>query len=292
MHPNVFSAEIFGHTLSVPTYGVLVALGFTLGAWLADREARRRWGADAPHARAVLDACFWALVGGLVGARVLFIVTNLPEYAQLCRGDGAPRSAWGALVDCTRVLRFWEGGIVYYGGFLGGLAGVALTARRRGVPLLRLADPLTPALAIGHFFGRLGCYAAGCCFGKPTGIDFGARFPPGSIAFSDLANEGAMGRRAHATPPLHPTQLYEAGGELLVFAALVWVRGRKRADGQVFLAYLVLYPVLRSLVELVRGDAARKFVVPGLVSTSQALSLLVMIGAAVLWLRLRAARPA
>lgn len=286
MHPTIARFSLFGAAAQIPTYGLLVATGFVVGAWLAEREARRR-GEDP---RPILDACFWALVGGLAGSRVLFVATNAAEYWQICRGGAVPRGGWRAFVDCTKALQFWEGGIVYYGGFAGGLAGVVWALRRRHAPFLPAADALAPSLAIGHAFGRLGCYMAGCCFGAPTGGAWGARFPRDAIAFSEMTHDGSLPAGADRTPPIHPTQLYEAAGEIAIFAALLAVRRRKRVHGQVFLAYLAAYPVLRSLIELFRGDAARKFVVPGIVSTSQAISAVVLVAALILWRRLRADR--
>jgi phosphatidylglycerol---prolipoprotein diacylglyceryl transferase len=262
---------------SLHTYGVLIALGFLLGIILAAREARR---VGLEPAR-VLDLCFWILVSGLCGARLLYIVTNLPDYAGLCR-EGVHEGARSALWKCSAVLHIWEGGLVFYGGFLGAMALVLWYVRRHQMGFLRTADLLAPSLAIGHFWGRIGCYAAGCCWGRPCALGWGARFPRGSLVFDDLTARGLMAAGAARTPPLHPTQLYEAGGELAIFFLLLALRRRKRFHGQVLLGYLMLYPVLRSLVEVFRGDAARKFVIPGALSTSQFVSILVMGGAVAL----------
>lgn len=285
MYPKLVEWHLGGHTISLPTYGLLVATGFVVGTWLCERDAKR-CGNDP---RVILDACFWALIGGLVGARLLYVATNARDYWQICRGSGQPRGLLGVFLDCTQPLQFWQGGIVYYGGFVGGALGVWWSSRGR---FLETADMLAPSVAIGHVFGRLGCYFAGCCFGAPTRTPFGARFPRDSIAFSELAHAGTLSPAAVETPPLHPTQLYEAAGELAIFALLLWFRPRKRQNGELLLVYLVTYPLLRIVVEMFRGDTLRKFLLPNLVSTSQAISLVLWIGAWFLYRRLAGAeRP-
>ena len=287
------------HGFALHSYGVLIALGFAVGIVLAVRDARRM----GMREERVLDLCFWVLIAGLVGARILYILTNLPDYVATCREGAASGSGRELLWKCTAVLHIWEGGLVFYGGFFGALVAVLVFARRRSLPFLRTADALAPALAIGHFFGRLGCYAAGCCWGRVCGA-WGARFPRRSLAFEDFAAHGRLAPGQELTPPVHPTQLYEAGGELLLFFLLVLLRRRKRFDGQLFLCYLFVYPLLRGVVEIFRGDAIRKFVLPiptprldrwlglpagepSFLSTSQFLSILVVVGAAALALALR-----
>jgi phosphatidylglycerol:prolipoprotein diacylglycerol transferase len=282
--------------LRVHTYGVAIAFGFFVGIVLASHQAARV-GLDRTR---ILDLCFWILVFGLVGSRLLYVVTAADEYYAMCRDGLASGRVGEILARCTASLHFWEGGLVFYGGMLAALVATFSYAARHHMRLLRTADVLSPSLAIGHFFGRLGCLAAGCCFGKPTVGGAGARFPPGSLAYEDWLGRDALALAGGRTPPLHPTQLYEAGGELAIFFALLAVRHRQRGDGQVFAAYLTLYSLMRMMVEVFRGDAARKFVVeletprlngwlgfpprlPTLISTSQAISITVAAGALALW---------
>ena len=216
------------------------------------------------------DLCFWLLVSSLIGARLVFIATNVPDYVRLCRDEH----------DCSRALRVWEGGLVFYGGFFGALAVAVFYTRRHGMNFWRTADILAPSVALGHFFGRLGCFAAGCCWGaKRTAARSPGRraFPPESLVFQDYAARGALPDCAEVTPPLHPVQLYEAGGELALFFLLSLLGRRKRWDGQVLVAYLLGYALLRFVVELFRGDAVRKFVV-GSISTSQAIAIVAALG--------------
>jgi len=294
MYPEL--VRLFGGGLH--TYGVLIAVGFLLAVVMTARQARRE-GTDPDR---LLDLGFWLLVSGFVGARILFILTDLGYYVGSCRGTGAARTAGQVVWDCTKALHVWEGGVVWYGGFLAALGVGVWILRRRRTKILRTADLIMPAVPLGHFFGRLGCFAAGCCYGKPTASAIGVAFGPKSLAVSDLAD--ALTPGATATMPLHPTQLYEAGGELLIFFWLLWLGRRKRFDGQVLLAYLFIYPLLRTVVEVFRGDAARRYVValatrglngllglppdaPSFLSVSQLISLLVAAGALALWLALR-----
>jgi phosphatidylglycerol---prolipoprotein diacylglyceryl transferase len=297
MRPELF--RLFGGGLH--TYGVLIAVGFLLAVVVTARQAKRE-GTDPDR---LLDLGFWLLLSGFVGARLLFILTDLGYYVGSCRGTGSTRTTGQVIWDCTRALHVWEGGVVWYGGFLAALGVGVWLLHRRKQKILRTADLIMPVVPLGHFFGRLGCFAAGCCYGKPTASAVGVAFGPKSLALSDLADVLPPG--ATATMPLHPTQLYEACGELLIFFWLLWLGRRKRFDGQVLLAYLFIYPILRTLVEVFRGDAARKYVVsvtsrglngllglpadvPSFLSVSQLISLLVAAGALALWLALRRRR--
>ncbi|MBM4318707.1 MAG: prolipoprotein diacylglyceryl transferase, partial [Deltaproteobacteria bacterium] len=172
--------------------------------------------------------------------------------------------------DCWAALRVWEGGLVWYGGLLGALAAIWLfcwgkgalePAARPGRPSLAvLADLFVPAAALGHAFGRLGCFAAGCCWGRPATLPWSVSFPAGSMAWNQQLEQGLIPGWADASLPVHPTQLYEAGGELLIFFfLLVGLRTGQhlRRPGQLAMTWAVLYPLLRSLVELFRADEER-----------------------------------
>jgi phosphatidylglycerol---prolipoprotein diacylglyceryl transferase len=235
--------------LPLHTYGLMIAAAFLLGIFLAQKEARRQ-GLDADR---IGDLAFWILVAALVGSRVYFILVNWDDYF----GDGLGRAL-------PRILAFWEGGLVFYGGFIG----AALTAfwymRKHRMGFLRHADAIIPSVAVGHFLGRIGCFAAGCCWGRVGHGDHAwlARFPPGSLAYQSFAGrhdaEHFLTPDRLTTLPLHPTQLYESLGELgLFFVLVLLVRPRKRFHGEVLGAWLVLYAVLRYVVELFRGDVER-----------------------------------
>jgi phosphatidylglycerol---prolipoprotein diacylglyceryl transferase len=277
LRPVLFTVPLGQHAYAVHTYGVAIAAAFLIAIFVGTRTAARS-GEDPDKVR---DLCFWLLVSSLVGSRLLFLVTNIPDYVRLCREEH----------DCTRALRVWEGGLVFYGGFFAALALAWWYTRRYKMNFWRTADILAPSVALGHFFGRLGCFAAGCCWGAEAhgvALAWAARFPADSLAFQDYAARGALPSGAELTPPLHPVQLYEAGGELALFFALYLLGRRKRWDGQVLVAYLVGYSILRFVVELYRGDAVRKFVFAGL-STSQTIAIAAAaLGVALLAWRRRA----
>lgn len=243
MHPVLVS---FG-SLTVHTYGFMIAVGF-LVAVAAIRRLADREGLDSDR---VLDLTFWSLIVGFVGARLLFVITRWPTFAA----------------DPASIVRVWEGGLVFFGGPIAVLPFVIWYVRRHGMKLWKVMDTMIPGLTIAHAFGRLGCIAAGCCYGRPTGSDWGFRF------HSDLVEAQFRG------VPLHPTQLYEASALTVLFFGLLWVSRRKRFDGQVVLTYFMVYPIIRSIIEVYRGDLIRGFVIEGWLSTSQFISLMLFIGA-------------
>jgi len=264
VHPLLFEFHLGSRELGLHTYGVLIALGFAIGIWLAVRQGRRL-GLDGGK---LLDLSFWMLVVGLVGSRIVYVAVNAGDFVRSCAGDGNPRS-WGRLLsNCTRVLQVWEGGLVFYGGLIGATIVTLLFVRRERWSFWKVADVFAPSLALGHVFGRLGCFAAGCCFGKMCDTPWAVSFPHGSVAYDELHRSGSVALGARLTPPLHPTQLYEAAGELVIFVALIFLRTRKRFDGEVLLVYALGYATLRSVIEVFRGDFARSYIVefatPGL----------------------------
>jgi phosphatidylglycerol:prolipoprotein diacylglycerol transferase len=188
MRPVLFSVNAFGRPWALHTYGAAIAVGFLVAIFVGTRTAARS-GEDPDRVR---DLCFWLLVSSLVGARLLFILTNAPAYVAVCRAGG----------DCWQALRVWEGGLVFFGGFFGALGTAWWYMRRHHMRFWRVADILAPSVALGHFLGRLGCWAAGCCWGAEAhGVAraWAARFPPASLAFQDYA--AARSRPAPPSPP-------------------------------------------------------------------------------------------
>jgi phosphatidylglycerol:prolipoprotein diacylglycerol transferase len=285
-------AERHGGRVDLPlhTYGVAIALGFMLAITLSADGAYHQGifpGETPPrneHQRlraknAVLDLAFWVLVAAIVGSRLYFIVVNW----------GGPE---GYAAHPENILKFWTGGLVFYGGFLGAVAVSAVYARRHHLNFVRLSDIALPTVSLGQFFGRLGCLAAGCCFGKEvpeklSGI--GLKFPSGSLAFDTLANQRhELGGAATHTPPLYPTQLVDGGGQLLIFLFLTfYLAPRKRFDGQIVLAWLILYPLLRFSDEFLRGDVERGVYTSLHVSAGQLTSLALLLVTVPLYLVLR-----
>jgi phosphatidylglycerol:prolipoprotein diacylglycerol transferase len=269
--------------LPLHSYGLLIASAFLVGIWLAQREARRR-GQDPER---LADLSFWILVAALVGSRVFFVFVNFDDYF------GSRATISTAVGRIPRLLAFWEGGLVFYGGFIG----AALTAwwymRRHRMPFLAYADTLIPSVAFGHFLGRLGCFFAGCCWGGVAGghLPWAVAFPPESLAFQTFAGRDDPGAflaaDRHATLPLHPVQLYESFGELGLFLLLVLVvRPRKAFHGQVLATWLLSYAVLRTVVEFFRADVERG-VVRGF-GVGQWTSLAIFVTGAAIWASARA----
>ena len=254
MYPEIF------HIGSVPinTYGVFLAIAFLCAILITVKLAKRD---GLPHEK-IYDLSLWMLLAALVGSKILMLFTE-PEY----RGNPAQLLS----------LDFLRSGGVFYGGLLGAVVAGYFLMKRYKLPWWKTADACAPGIAIGNFFGRQGCFAAGCCWGKPTTLPWG-------VKFTDLGHQ-ITGVPTDAY--LHPTQLYESFAMLLVFLFLLWLHKRKRFSGQVILAYAVLYSVIRFAIEFVRddprGDVFGLTSLTGL-STSQMISLVIGIAALILFI--------
>lgn len=261
MHPVLI--DVFG-LFKLHTYGLMIAIGFLTGMQLGVREARRvDLGEKKDFDQFILDLTFWILLVAMAGSRLLFIMVEWEkDYSK----------------DPLRIFRFWEGGLVFYGGFLASVIFSVYYSRKKKRDFFQVADTLIPSVALGHVFGRLGCFAAGCCWGKQAeNFPLAVRFPPGSLAYQSMQSAQVIAYDAPHTFPIHPVQLYESIGELLVFFILLAVRTRKRFHGQVLLTYLFLYPILRTTLEFFRGDKARGVDILFGLSTSQLISVMVAI---------------
>ena len=247
--------HVFGH--DVPMYGLLMLTGMTLAVLFACLRAGKR-GLDRLD---ILLASIFAFLGGLLGAKVLFIITDIPNMAEHVREYGF---SFGWILN-----RMAAAGIVFYGGLIGGLFGGWVYTRLFYIDFWKHADAMIPFLPLGHAFGRLGCFCAGCCYGKQMPPPWGWHFN------SDLGG---------ADPSLtyFPSQLLEAGFNLLILFPLMMIYSRKnRKPGQIVGLYLVCYGVFRFINEFFRGDEIRGIFLG--VSTSQWVSLaLVPIGAVLL----------
>lgn len=256
MHPILFEIGSW----PVYSYGVLLALAYLAGLQLAVIRARR-WGLNASK---VMDFGIYLIIAALVGAKLMLVAVDFDYFRT------QPRE----------LLSLVRAGGVFYGGLLGALAVGLWLVRRYGLPVWTTADLFAPGIALGHVIGRLGCLLAGCCYGQPTDAAWGITFTHPVAA----ANVG--------TPlglPLHPTQLYDAGAELVILAVLLLMERRSRGfPGRTFWLYMVLYAISRYIVEIYRGDP--RGMVWGM-STSQFVSILVVPLAIVMLMRLRA-RPA
>jgi phosphatidylglycerol:prolipoprotein diacylglycerol transferase len=246
--------------LVIHTYGFLLAVAFICGLYVSARAARR----EKIDPSKVYDVGLYIAISALVGSKGLLLITDFSYYLE------NPKEIFS--------LATLRSGGVYYGGFiLAVIVGIILT-RRQKQPVWKMADLFAPGIAVGQAIGRLGCFAAGCCYGKPTSIPWG-------VIFTNPYSHETVG--VPLMIRLHPTQIYEALASLIIFVALwQWLK-RKRFDGQVFILYLVLYSCTRFLMENWRGDPERGFVLGGLLSTSQFISVLLVGLAIVLFFRLK-----
>lgn len=259
MHPVLFTLPDFLPLVggkAIHVYGVMVALGFLLGMAYVRTEARR---VRLPEDK-VMDLFFCLILVGILGARVLYFINS----ASLAS-------------DPLEFFKVWKGGLVFQGGVIACLGFTVWYCRRHGLAFFEIADVYAPALSLGHAVGRIGCFFAGCCYGDfcPRDFPLGVVFPHTEHAIAPVGI------------PLYPTQLFEAAGELLIFGLLLIYRKKKGFHGAVFLLYFIFYSILRSLVEVFRGDQIRGFVIEGYLSVAQFISGLMIVGAVMLWFYLK-----
>lgn len=268
MHENAFTIG----SLEIKWYGVLVALGLLAGMWTATRRGRNA--GLAPEA--VADTIFWLIAGGIVGARLFYVVTYWRE-------EFAGKPLWNIFV--------FRSGVVFYGGLIGATLAGIIHLRRKKLPVWKFADVLAPSVALGHVFGRAGCLMTGCCYGRVAqGFACAVRFPPGAPAAMQHEQLGLVPPHSPSLP-VHPTQVYEALLNLALYLALAWAFRRRKFDGQVFAIYLMAYAPLRAFVEHFRGDYAPAKHFLGL-TPGQFVSIGIFSAGAVLYWRLRAAPAA
>jgi len=243
----------------LPTYGLLVSLGVLIGLWISVRNSEKQ-GINPEHA---WNLGILVVLCGIVGAKILYIINDWSTYAQ------HPGDIFS--------LGTLQAGGVFSGGLVAALVAAAWYIRRHQMPALATCDAFAPGLALGHAIGRVGCFAAGCCYGKQTTHFWGVTF------------KNPIARARVGTPlgvPLEPTQLFESAVELANFFILMWLLRRKKFDGQVFGAYLFLYGVARYFLEFIRDDPGRGSVFGGLMTGTQLISIgLVLTGVLIWWLR-------
>ena len=233
--------------LTIPMYGVMSALGM-LAAFVLLGFTRKHTRFSEDQA---LSAALWAIIMGFVGAKVLFWLVEIKQV----------------IADPSYLLHTLREGFVFYGALIGGLGGVAIYALIKKLPFFSLTDYFIPALVIGHAFGRIGCFFAGCCYGMQCDTPISIVFPTGGAAPAGV--------------PLLPTQLMESAFLFLLCAFLVWRLTKKKPFGTVSGWYMVLYGAWRFTIEFFRSDE-RGFV--GALSTSQFISIFVFLGGVALLL--------
>ena len=261
MYPELFRIGNF----PITTYGIFLAVGMLLALFVAARLGQR----DGIPRERIYDIGLWTLIGGLAGSKILMLFTE--NNVQVLSLD------------------FLRSGGVFYGGFLGGVIALALLIRYYKLPFWKVADAFAPSVALGQAFGRQGCFSAGCCWGKATTLPWGVHFTELGHEYTGVPIYGPNGSDLY----LHPTQLYESFFMLAVFAFLYYLHRKKKFNGQVLIAYAIIYSIFRFLIEFIRddprGDLFGLTSMTGL-STSQLISLIVAAGAIIfMLLRLRKA---
>lgn len=247
MYPVLFKIPLFGG-ITIHTYGLMVAFGFLVALFYVTRESRR----VGENPALAMDLAFYVILAAIIGSRILHVAISERE-----------RFFQNPLI----FFKIWEGGLVFYGGLIAALAVSIWFIRRHKMNALKTCDIFAPAIALGHAIGRIGCTFAGCCYGRMLdhATWFSITFPPNPKSFAPTG------------VPLYPTQPMEVVGELLNFAILVVLSRYKRFEGQLIGTYLILYAILRFVVEFYRGDAERGFLFGGLLSTSQTISVILFV---------------
>jgi phosphatidylglycerol:prolipoprotein diacylglycerol transferase len=263
MHPRLLTVPAFdllGRSIgpfTLHTYGVLLAIAFLAGLWVASRQAKKA-GLDSTR---ITDMAVWVLIAGLLGAKLLLVAVDWRYFTS----------------NPGELFMLFKSGGVFYGGLLGGILVAWWYVRRYELPGWQVADVLAPGVVIGQAIGRLGCFAAGCCWGEPSRV-------PWAVTFTDVYSARAVGTPLDT--PLHPSQIYESLAAFIIFFFLLWLAPRKKFHGQVILAYVVLYSAARFGLEFLRGDPDRGSWFRGALSTSQLIAIVLILGAALLLPRL------
>jgi len=235
MIPTLFSIGSF----TLHSYGVMVALAFSVAIYLARRQAIR----EGIQSEIFLDMSLWVIVGGILGARTLYVIVSWEQFTD----------HW------LDVFKLWQGGLVFYGGLIGALLAVLLYCRKHKFAIWKLFDICAPYAALGHALGRIGCFLNGCCYGK-VNATWGVVFP----ALND-------------SMPHLPTQLYESLADFLIFTGLVIFRKFKRFEGQLLWLYIMVYALVRFGLEFLRGDEIRGTIGISWLHTSQLIALILFV---------------
>lgn len=243
MFPDLFSIGPF----TLHTYGLFVAIGFLAGLMVTVKIGK----AEGITPQQTMDIGFVMIVAAIIGSRLMYVLMNISYYVR------RPMD----------IFKMWQGGLVFSGGIVCVVLAVLWYTRRHQLSFWKMADMWAPAMAVGQAIGRIGCFMAGCCYGKPTGARWGVVFTdPHSLAPLNI--------------PLHPTQLYSSVSNFIIFFILLLLHRKKKFDGQVFLWLLVLHSTARLFVERFRGDDRGMILESGMTVT-QLVTLALLIGAIV-----------
>jgi phosphatidylglycerol:prolipoprotein diacylglycerol transferase len=251
MHPELISFDFFGTSFTIHFYGVLIALGATVGYFYLAYVAKRDLGIDQEVIKGLLR---WIIFAAIVGGKLFFYLENPAYY----------------FAEPSNMLLNFRTGFVFYGSLIFAVPIAIYYVRKHGVPVLPFLDRLAIVACIIHAFGRLGCFMAGCCYGIPSDGPF-------AVTFTDPLSEAPLHQA------LHPTQLYEIALILGIMVILLMFKRYQRFEGQLFFIYVMLYGVGRCFTELFRGDVARGYIIEDVLSHSQFISLLLVAVVAVVY---------
>jgi phosphatidylglycerol:prolipoprotein diacylglycerol transferase len=250
MQPILFS--IFG--LDIKAYGFFIALGFLIGINLAAHFAKK----ENENPEIVYDISIYMLLAGIIGARLLEVLVNYEDYIS----------------HPLEIFAIWRGGLTFYGGLIAALIVSVIYVKKKKIDYFRYADIVAPSLALGYMFGRIGCFFAGCCYGKPALHDHFC------VTFTNPQSFAPQG------VCLYPTQLYEILSAFIILIVLLVMRKYKSFKGQLFALFFILYAPTRFMVEFIRDDA-RGLYFNNLLSTSQLIGIPFFIGALMLYFYLK-----
>jgi phosphatidylglycerol:prolipoprotein diacylglycerol transferase len=245
VHPIAFQIGGF----SVYWYGIFAAIGFLTGFHVAGKRAPRA----GLTVEAVMNIAPWIIGGAIIGARILYVISYWKQ-------DFADKPLW-------EIFMIRRSGLVFYGGLVGSCLATILYCRIKDLPLWRMADVISPSIALGHVFGRIGCVMTGCCYGRPTNLPWAIHFP------ADHWTHGVS---------VHPTQLYESFLNLCLYLGLAALFKRRRFDGQVFATYLIGYAFVRAFTEMFRGDYQVHYL-GGIATPGQTVSIGIFLIGIILW---------
>ena len=219
MHPDLFSIG----PLTLHTYGLFLAIGFIIGLSVAVRIGKKH----GIEPQQIMDLGLILIISGIIGSRIVYVLMDISYYLE----------------NPLDIFKIWQAGLVFSGGLLAAIIAGFFYLRHHKLDMLQMGDILAPSIAIGQAIGRIGCFMAGCCYGKPTNVPWGVIFTNPKIIPSHLLYI-----------PLHPTQLYASFGNFMIFFILMILSAKKRFNGQVFIWYLILHSTARLIIERFRGD--------------------------------------
>jgi phosphatidylglycerol:prolipoprotein diacylglycerol transferase len=208
--------------IAIPSYGVMLAVSF-ICAIIYVRHAAKKY-AISPVI--IENLAFYLMVGVIIGGRILYAIFHWHQYEN----------------DLLGIVRIWEGGMMFFGGFLGAVLASLLYLRKQKIPVLKIADIIAPAIALGEFFTRIGCFLNGCCFGTPSTLPWAVKFPPHCVAGSSPVSQYA----------LHPTQIFSSLFGLALFFFLNHRLNKVHKTGAVFALYLIFSGMFRFGIDFIR----------------------------------------